>query len=201
MELKFAIQLKGLSQDLSTKGYCLIDNFFDLNSFANLEGYFNENLKHLKPAAIGQKSSKVINENLRSDSIFWVDESDLALSSYMQAMESIKTILKRKCFLPIKSTETQMASYDEGSFYTRHKDRHIKSEHRWVTVVFYFNSAWSASDEGELIIYGQNNNKETETIIQPIGNRMIIFLSELEHEVKMTRQVRKSFTTWFRDDL
>lgn len=201
MDVNLNTKLQSLSEDLSKYGYCIIDNVFDLNSFANLESYFNQNLKHLKPAAIGQKSSKVINENIRTDSIFWLNENAKELSPYFHVIGLIKSILKRECFLPIKRHETQMACYEIGSFYTRHQDRHLKSEHRWVSVVFYFNTEWKTSDGGELIIYEQNKDKNSEVIVQPIGNRMVIFLSELEHEVVMTHQVRKSFTTWFRDDL
>lgn len=165
-----------------------------------LLNYFNIRKTELKPAAIGPRSNKVVNLELRSDAILWLEEDDPELNFYFKLIQSITDILKRDLFLPIRQTETQMAYYTKDQFYDRHRDRHFHSGHRWVTAVYYLNQNWSKGHGGELVIY-KDLEPNAPVIIEPISNRLVLFLSELEHEVKVTNVTRKSFTTWFRDDI
>jgi SM-20-related protein len=198
----FSSRLHLLSDHLVRHGFWIQDSLFDSQVLQELNSTFNDHLNDFKPASIGHKSSKTVNESLRSDSICWVDESNTQLQSYCLMIQAVTNRLKSELYLPIRRTETQIALYKEGQFYSRHKDRHFNSSQRLVTSVFYLNDNWKAGDGGELIIYPSNTNLNiTQQVVEPISNRLVVFLSELEHEVLETYQTRKSFTTWFREDI
>lgn len=190
-----------LIQNLVENSYCVLDNFFEINTFNTFRNYFENHLKLLKPAAIGHKAGKNINSKLRSDLICWVDETEKELVDFFDTMFDIQYILKKELFLPIKRFETQMAYYEKGSFYKRHQDRHLGTDQRLITAVFYLNERWKKTDGGELVIYKSDKGENQSISFEPLGNRLVIFLSELEHEVLITHKARKSFTTWFRMDL
>ncbi len=194
----FNSQLSLLADQLSNNGYFVIDNVFANESLQNLNHYFNENMNQLNPASIGNKSGKILNSQLRSDKIFWVNENDKDLLAYRDMTQTVTKYLKQELYLPLKSTETQMALYEYGSFYVRHKDRHVASNHRWISLVFYLNQSWDKECGGQLKLYNDTNSEIT---IDPIYNRCILFKSEIEHEVLPCFFNRKSFTTWFRDDI
>lgn len=186
-----------LSLSLSENGYCFFDNVFDEMTLAYLNRYFSNNLLNLKPAHIGHKSSKMQSLDLRSDHNYWINESDPDLKNYMEMIRSVTKVLREELYLPIKSTETQIALYQPGNLYVRHQDRHKFSDHRWMTLVFYLNANWVEEHQGQLKIYLEN---KSEVSIDPINNRCVIFKSDLEHEVLISHHDRKSYTTWFRDD-
>lgn len=192
--------LSSLPKNITETGYSVHDDIFTANQVSTFLSYFNKKTKELKPAAIGYRAHQVVNTKHRSDATLWIEESDTKLASYFKMIESVTKLLRMKLFLPIRQTETQMALYKKGQFYDRHRDRHIQSGHRWVTCVYYLNLDWAAEDGGELVIHNLLNSPLPKTI-EPLCNRVVFFLSELEHEVKVTSVPRRSFTTWFRDDI
>lgn len=186
-----------LSLSLSENGYCSFDNVFNNEALTSLNRYFTDNLKYLKPSHIGHKSSKVQSLSFRSDQNFWIDESNPDVKPYMEMIQSVTKILREELYLPIKSTETQMALYQPGNLYVRHQDRLKFSDHRWITLVFYLNLNWEKDHQGQLKLYLEN---KSEVSFEPLNNRCVIFKSDLEHEVLISHHDRKSYTTWFRDD-
>lgn len=199
--LSFRSKFQFLTEELATKGFFVVDNVFDGSIFNELLTYFDGQQDKLRPATIGHKSSKHLDKTLRSDSIQWIEEDTTVLQPYFVMIQEVINYLKQDLYLPIRRTETQMALYQPGDFYLPHQDRHKNSSHRWVTLVYYLNQAWSKEDGGELIIFPNSNANWSEQKVVPVANRLVIFLSELEHEVKITSKIRKSFTTWFRDDV
>ncbi len=194
------LKLTLLSQELAETGYFICDDLLERNEVVRLINTFNTKKTELKPASIGAGLKKVVSPKLRSDKILWLDEDDLELKSYFSLITNIAKILKSELFLPIRQTETQMAIYEKDQFYAKHKDRHTHQGHRWVTAVYYLNDHWNLQDGGELKIYSKSD-LETSKVIEPISNRLVVFFSDLEHEVQITNAPRKSFTTWFRDDI
>jgi SM-20-related protein len=59
--------------------------------------------------------------------------------------------------------------------------------------VFYLNADWQEGNGGELVIY---NGESGVSIIQPELGTLVLFLSEIEHEVLPTHRDRKSVTGW-----
>lgn len=194
-------RLESMSDQLSELGVFILDNAFNEATLRSLMIYYQNHVDNLRPAGIGQKSSTVVDQHLRSDHIYWVDENHESLKAFNEMIRSVTNRLKQELFLPIRRTETQMALYQEGSFYTRHQDRHKNTDYRWITLVLYLNEGWMPNDGGQLSIYFNESKKEKVMTIEPLMNRIVIFKSELEHEVHLSFKDRMSYTTWFRDDL
>jgi SM-20-related protein len=59
---------------------------------------------------------------------------------------------------------------------------------------------WQAENGGELVLYLNKNNQETEKAIYPFPGRVVIFESQIiEHEVKPVRaNQRLSITGWLK---
>jgi SM-20-related protein len=64
-------------------------------------------------------------------------------------------------------------------------------------MVYYLNENWQLGDGGELDIF-DNRIKKLETIA-PRMNRLVIFKSEMVHEVLPSIKSRYSLTTWLLD--
>ena len=63
--------------------------------------------------------------------------------------------------------------------------------------MFYLNDDWSNSDGGALEIvdkYGIHHN------VMPVANRLVIFDSDLQHQVQIAHRQRYSIATWMRRD-
>ncbi len=188
-------QFNNLANDLSSQGYWHATNIFKEDSYNLIANNFNKNINNFKPAQIGKGSSKSNNTQIRNDKNLWLNQNENGLEPVWELLNNISDILKSHLYFPIKRYESQFALYPPGHFYKRHVDKHKNLPARLVTLVYYI-SSWEKSHEGELMIYNKNSIK-----IEPVKNSLVIFLSELEHEVKPTNSNRQSLTAWFRDDI
>jgi len=90
-------------------------------------------------------------------------------------------------------TELQLTAYNDGEYYRTHADRDDRGlTGRWVTFVYYFNHAPRAFDGGELILFDGDAARGTMrsdafTTILPVDNRLVIFPSAAQHEVRTVR--------------
>lgn len=182
-----ALQSKGWvhlqSESLETLAKGLLEKAISLES----EGHFRQ-------AKIGKGLDKTSNSEIRQDDICWMDPKELTPVDTI--VENLRELFRKNLFLAIRSFECHFAKYEEGGFYLRHKDRHRKSSHRLITMVFYL-SDLQECDGGELMLYFKNGETEA---IRPKQGKLILFASETEHEVKPTKISRWSLTGWFRDD-
>lgn len=183
---------------LETQGFFLKENFVndqtakDLRSLMDLkyeEDAFNQ-------AGVGKGQNFQINEKIRSDSILWLERKpeNPVLKAYSEYIDSIIPLLARYFFLVLKDKELMFAIYDEGNFYTKHRDRFESNQHRWFTVILYLTD-WAEGDGGELKLY----TDDVEHIIKPKAGNFLIFNSELEHEVLVAHKRRYSITGWITD--
>ena len=191
----FLNQLKIMPDQISKNGYCLFNNIFDEINLNKLENEFTNCLKDFKPAKISKGLSKTENIEIRSDKNIWLDNHNNKFQPLWTLLDKISDSLKRDLYLPIKRYESQLALYSAGDFYKRHMDKHKLMPSRLISSVFYL-SPWDKNFGGELVIY-----KNKPVTIFPQKNSLILFLSELEHEVLPTQADRKSITSWFRDDI
>lgn len=195
-------------------GCVIIENLLHQKDLISIQDYYESRLHEFSPAGIGKAQHKSVQPEIRSDKNLWVDNLDPNLNAYFDKIEVFKNIFRSKFFLPVYEHETQMAHYSPGSFYAKHKDRHQRSQSRLVTSVFYLNSNWDSAYGGQLVVYPFDQTKHNVTnetsskiisksinetiVVDPLANRLVLFLSELEHEVLVTTSSRKSLTTWFR---
>lgn len=148
-----------------------------------------------KQAGIGKESSMHVNQNQRTDFIHWIDQGNAlpAASALLSALNEVISQLNRNFYLGIRDFECHYTHYPPGSFYKRHVDRHRSGSARIVSFVFYLNTDWKESDGGQLCIYADD---KTEATILPQMGTLAIFLSEKEHEVRITQRDRMSITGW-----
>ncbi len=136
---------------------------------------------------------------VRNDQIFWLDAklTDLAPieSEILIQLDSVLKSIKQSLFIPVNHCECHYAYYPAGHYYRKHRDTKLSENKRLLSFVLYLNENWNAADGGELV--GYEEDKVLFRVLPELG-RLIIFRSEVEHEVIRTQRDRFSFTGWFR---
>ncbi len=184
-------------------------NDFELNGWAELRNFLTTEISkglllemdelqsnvEFQQASIGKNDSKQVNLSQRGDFISWIDPKNPLpwASQYLKELEQVMSMLNRHFYLGLRDYECHYAHYPVGSFYKRHIDRHAQGSARRVSSVFYLNSNWEESAGGELVIY---DGKSEPSRIMPELGTLVLFLSEMEHEVLQTLRNRKSITGW-----
>ena len=77
-----------------------------------------------------------------------------------------------------------------------HYQNLCKNLDRRISCVYYLNHNWQPEHGGELILYHKDN--QLHTTIQPYGNRLVCFNSDLPHEVSTSHRMRYSIAAWFK---
>ncbi|HAG92309.1 MAG TPA: hypothetical protein DCL41_10570 [Bdellovibrionales bacterium] len=185
--------------ELSVKGYVYFSDLVSLDGVKNLLSWakVQESEDRFDPAGIGKGVRKRISEDHRRDEILWVKDWTLPpLKEFHDNLSYLFVELRRGLFLPLKRFEGHVAHYPKDSFYVKHIDRHKVQPHRLMTAVFYL-SDMNPGEGGELVLH-LPEGKQT---IHPQAGSMILFQSEIPHEVQITHKDRWSLTCWFRDDV
>ena len=191
-----------IADSLAEPGFTVIPEFISAQEILQLREVIFQWKEEgdLKLAGIGQFHANHINQQVRGDLIKWVntENPNPAVNNYLAKIDALKTFLNRSCFLGLKDYEMHYTAYPPGSFFARHSDRFQNIAHRVVSTVLYLNPGWSEVDGGQLLIYTPDGNQH---IIPPVGGSLVIFRSELEHEVLPTTAHRYSITGWLLDQL
>ncbi|UPS92661.1 2OG-Fe(II) oxygenase [Bizionia sp. M204] len=198
------LQYERIIDDILTKKYSLVENFFTNLEVLELRKSLLE--KHeadvFKKAAIGNRVNEVIEKSIRGDVILWIDENraDPLEVAFFNKINNLIDYLNKTCFLGILHKEFHYALYPEGTFYKRHLDTFQNDDRRKLSFVCYLNEdGWLPENGGELVLYVNENGEETEKVIYPFPGRVVIFESQLlEHEVKPVKTERLSITGWLK---
>lgn len=176
--------------------YSIIENFFDEDAVNTFLLAFEEKQKSFKKAGIGKKPELKKNQSVRGDKIAWIKkgENKGLDTHFFEVMEEIQLQLNRRCFLGINESEFHFAIYEPGTFYKKHQDAFKTDDSRKVSVIVYLNKNWEQKDGGELKIHLDN----AKIIVQPKAGTLVIFESELEHEVMLSNSDRLSITGWLK---
>lgn len=188
--------------DFERQGWAEIKNFIDSEVATGIRSEIMDlqTNRAFKQASIGKQEQKTIDTTQRGDFISWIDSKQAPINTqaYLGKVNQIKEDLNRHFYLGIRDYECHYALYPPGSFYKKHVDRHKNGSPRRVSTVLYLNPDWVPGHGGELVIY---NSDETSTHIKPIMGTMVLFLSELEHEVLPTNRDRMSITGWMLNEI
>lgn len=156
---------------------------------------FEANL--FKSAGINGADSQV--PDIRNDSTFWLGAHSQmqteADQNVLVALEELREALKTFFRISLTEIECHYAVYKPGRFYQRHRDSTQINNKRVFSFVIYLNENWASLDGGQLV--GYDNETPAFSILPEIGN-MILFKSDLEHEVLPTDRTRYSLTGWIR---
>ncbi|MCM2973009.1 2OG-Fe(II) oxygenase [Larsenimonas suaedae] len=190
-----------LIDSLVDTGYGVIHNALPPPEIDALLEEF-EHLRHhdqLQRAGIGRGKEHQLRDDIRGDSIYWLNHNGPAQARYLERMAAFKDALNYALFLGLFEFEAHFARYPAGSFYKTHVDSLQGRANRMVSTVLYLNQDWPADAGGEMVIYDPNApERELERVI-PTANTLVCFLSEtIPHEVRPTTRPRASIAGWYR---
>jgi len=174
----------------------MVDDYLDTVAYEGLQNRLKHLLNEdsLQKAGIGTAADYTIQEGVRGDYISWMNQENESESLFLAQMEDLRKTLNLNLLLSLKSFEFHFASYPPKSFYARHLDQFKERNNRMISFVLYLNDDWQPEHEGCLRLYHPEQTED----IAPIGNRLVLFRSDiLEHEVIPTKVSRNSITGWF----
>ena len=188
-----------IAQDLEKQGYSIrhgaLPESLALDLFTHQQDLAGE---AFKKAGIGRGENYLENEFVRTDEICWINGDVEAGKNWLNWTASLQSFLNRRLFLGLFSFESHFAHYRPGDYYKRHYDAFRGEANRVLSVVAYFNSEWTATDGGELVLYKDDHDKEGVKVV-PLFGTLVTFLSEeFPHEVLAAKRDRHSIAGWFR---
>lgn len=175
-------------------GFSIIKQAYDDVFFTALNTECLSKMDNFRAAAI---QDGVISK-IRSDHILWINETQSLAHKHILALENLSQSLNQAFFLGIKNVEAHFACYNVGEFYALHRDNPQQKNHRVISSVFYIHKTWQESWGGQLRLQDKKMNWH---MIEPTANSIVIFESNLLHEVITSKQKRLSITAWLRNDL
>ena len=181
--------------DLSSKDYVIIDNFFQDALYSGIRAFFLEKLPDFNQAGIGTSSDNQINRKVRGDFTYWLDRKrDAQLQSFWNLVDETLHMFNRYCYLSLSGYEFHLAHYPPGGHYDKHLDQFEHRNNRMVSVVIYLNENWQKGDGGELQIFEEG---EKSVLVEPISARCVMFKSaKVPHAVLQAHKSRFSLTGW-----
>lgn len=188
---------------LGSDGYYCNDYFFSTEEINQLREYAQHLLiqGQFKSAGIGKDHSFQWNNEIRTDSIHWIDRASLPerLSFFYRRFDSFVAEINRTCYLGIVDSELHLAVYPKGTFYRKHLDVFQYTSDRRLSFICYLNTDWKPEDGGQLRLYPKASDDSYYLDIEPIGGRMLCFMSgDIPHEVLVSNNERWSITGWLK---
>lgn len=188
---------------LSDKGVAVVNNALPVGLLKNLAERARQlPLEQYQRAGVGRGEGEHQNRTIRRDEIHWIDGDGPVEQAWLDWMSRLQQHLNRRLYLGLFSFECHFAHYAAGDFYQKHRDAFRGKVNRVLSVVTYLNHDWQSEYGGELLVYGEVDKNEDDTIIQrvqPEAGTMVIFLSEqFPHEVLPAQRDRYSIAGWFR---
>ena len=189
------INLQNYFSKIADLGWVAIP--IDLNFAQQLKSELKNkmNLDLFRPAGLAQA---LIEKQIRNDLICWIDENNPTPieSQLMTNMTTIMTALKNNFRIGLTHFEMHYAIFPKGHFYKKHNDQKNNHNHRFFSFVIYLNENWKIEYGGQLMISDKNDTAQIQ--INPEIGQMVLFRSDLWHEVALSQQERQSITGWMR---
>ena len=83
-----------------------------------------------------------------------------------------------------------------GARYVKHRDALPYQAGRKLTVIYYVNAGWHPAHGGELRLWPEPEGAAPPVVLAPVADRLVCFISSLEHEVLPAWAPRFALTTW-----
>ena len=188
-----------IANDIEVQGYSIRPNALPDAIAADLLAHqLSLTKQKYSDAGIGRGDDYLQNEFVRTDEICWINGDSEAGQQWLTWTANLQSYLNKRLFLGLFSFESHFAHYAPGDYYKRHYDAFKGESNRVLSVVTYLNSAWSADDGGDLVLY-QNDHDRDGIHVVPLYGTIAIFLSEeFPHEVLPASRDRYSVAGWFR---
>jgi SM-20-related protein len=193
--------------DLVNQGFTVINDALPIYLYTQLFAE-SQDTAHFKAAKIIAGGRL---DTIRSDSTRWIDDHDSAGIQYLSVLKGLGQVLNQSLFLGVRSVEAHYAEYQIGQFYAEHRDNAKGSNIRAISTVLYLNGdlnttqsdtlktqeTWQTEWGGELRLSDSQNIAHH---ILPTANRLVVFQSDLPHEVLPANKIRRSIAGWLRRD-
>ncbi len=197
-----------ITDDLAKQGYSIQPDGLPAAIADALAASFTTQTNEFSAAGLGRGANFRKQDNVRRDSVLWINGSTPAEQAWLLWCEQLREHLNRELFLGLFSFESHFAHYQPGDFYKRHLDA-FRSKNsgvdksgkpqRKLSLTTYFNKNWQAADGGELVIYPTAASEQAIARVAPESGTVCLFLSdEFPHEVLPAHRDRHSIAGWFR---
>lgn len=177
---------------LALAGWLIFDNVFDDKALLALQAESGFIKYREAQLAAGIRLS-----HIRGDKIRWINEDFFAGFYYLQSINELASVLNRTLYTGIRHSEAHYACYPIGFGYQWHSDNPAGREERVISAVLYLNDDWKVTDGGAVEIV---DNHGVHHEVMPVANRLIVFNSDLQHQVQIAHRQRYSIATWMRRD-
>lgn len=173
-------------------GWMIIDNVFETKALLALQ--VESGFVDYRDAEL---TAGVRVSDIRGDKIRWITENFFAGYYYLQSINALASLFNRSLFAGIRHSEAHYACYPIGFGYQWHSDNPAGRDERVISAVFYLNDDWEPTDGGALEVVDKHGVHHE---VMPVANRLIIFDSDLRHQVQTAHRQRYSIATWMRRD-
>ena len=193
----FTVDLEGQLTDvqldkLAFEGWIVIDNVFNDKALLALQA--ESGFVDYRDAEL---TAGVRLSHIRGDKIRWINKDFFAGFYYLQSINKLASVLNRTLYTGLRHSEAHYACYPIGFGYQWHSDNPVDRDERVISAVFYLNDNWTNDDGGALEIIDSSGVHHE---VMPLTNRLIIFDSDLQHQVQIAHRQRYSIATWMRRD-
>lgn len=178
--------------ELTADGWTVIDQVYTDKALLALQA--ESGFIEYRTAAL---SSGVRISHIRGDNIRWITKDFFAGFYYLQSINDLASLLNRCLFAGIRHSEAHYACYPSGFGYQWHSDNPAGRDERVISAVFYLNDDWGIEDGGALEVI---DNHGVHHEVMPMANRLVIFDSNIRHQVQIAHRQRYSIATWMRRD-
>ncbi len=183
--------LDQILDDLNAHGFAIVNHAYSIEYHTQVAKECSHHFDEFREAGI----QNGVVSTIRSDHILWINESLPVAEQHVETLTSFCQHLNQAFFLGIKEVEAHFACYNAGEFYALHRDNPQQKNDRIISTVYYLHPEWQDDWGGQLRLQDKNNIWH---IITPEPNRLVIFQSDLLHEVLVSKQQRLSITAWLR---
>ena len=173
-------------------GWIIIDDVFEMKALLSLQA--ESGFIDYRDAEL---TAGIRVSDIRGDRIRWITENFFAGYYYLQSINALAALFNRSLFAGIRHSEAHYACYPVGFGYQWHSDNPAGRDERVISAVFYLNEEWSHTDGGALEIIDKHGGHHN---VMPVANRLVIFDSDLQHQVQIAHRQRYSIATWMRRD-
>lgn len=184
-------QIERLLDQLEQDGFAIIDDVYTDDIVQSLRKECLQHQQDFRQAEI--QNGRV--QDIRSDHILWIDENLALAQQHLAYLLGLAQSLNQAFYLGIYEIEGHFAHYHAGEFYKLHRDNPQHKNGRLISSVYYLHDAWQQGDGGELRL---QDKQDVWHLIEPKPNRLVIFQSDLLHEVLLSHKNRLSITAWLR---
>ena len=192
LKLHVHFDIDHILNEMQTQGFSIIDGLYPLEYMQALQQECSTHLDQFRKASI---QDGVMTE-IRSDHILWIEPDLILASKHIEQLACLSQDLNRYFFAGIRDIEAHFACYHAGEFYALHRDNPQQKNGRVFSTVYYLHPEWHDDWQGQLRL---QDIQDQWHVIEPQPNRLVLFQSDLLHEVLETKQDRLSITAWMRN--